>query len=169
MIDLEDNEFKILPIQEVLTPSYPDIRFLVQLEQDGFFVTPRSRVMEADLPKIAITYDHLLQRTPFAARLVEMLGLLEQYFLSPVDVEFTVQIPDPFAAPPVVKISLLQCRPQSSLKHTSYVHLPDDLSEEDIVFSSHFHCSARLPARYSLCCFRTSRKILCLADNGCAQ
>jgi hypothetical protein len=138
LIDLEQNEFKILPVQEVIASSYPEIRFLVQLEQDGAFVTPRSRVMEADLPKIAITYDHLLQRTPFAARLVELLGLLERFFLSPVDVEFTVHITDTFATPPDVKISLLQCRPQSSLKNTFSVQLPEDLDEENIVFSSHF-------------------------------
>lgn len=138
LIDLDQNEFKTLPIEDVITPAYPNIRFLVQIEQDGYFITPRSRVMEADLPKLAITFDHLLQRTPFAPRLAEMLRLLEQHFLSPVDVEFTVHIPDPFAFPPEVKISLLQCRPQSSLKATYHVRLPENLNKEDVVFSSHF-------------------------------
>jgi len=138
LIDLEHNEFKTLAVQDVITSAYPNIRFLVQIEQDGYFTTPRSRVMEADLPKLAITFDHLLQRTPFASRLSEMLRLLEQHFLSPMDVEFTVHIPDPAAFPPEMKISLLQCRPQSSLKATYHVLLPENLSREDIVFSSHF-------------------------------
>jgi hypothetical protein len=110
----------------------------VQLEQDGYLITPRSRVMESDLPSLAITFDQLLQRTPFAPRLAELLRLLEQHFLSPVDVEFTVQIPDPFAFAPEVKISLLQCRPQSSLISSRQVRLPEDLPKADIVFSSHF-------------------------------
>jgi hypothetical protein len=138
LIDLDANEMKTLPVQEVIASNYPPIRFLIQLEQDGYFTTPRSRVTESDLPKSAITYDYLLQRTPFAARLAKILQLLEQQFFSPVDVEFTLQIPDPLSYPHEVKISLLQCRPQSSLKNTYQVHLPENLNGEDIVFSSHF-------------------------------
>jgi hypothetical protein len=138
LIDLDANEIKTLPVQEVIASNYPPIRFLVQIEQDGYFTTPRSRVTESDLPKLAITYDHLLQRTAFATRLAKMLQLLEQQFFSPVDVEFTVQIPDPFSYPAEVKISLLQCRPQSSLKSTYQVYLPENLEDQDIIFSSHF-------------------------------
>ena len=138
LIDLDANEMKTLPVQEVIASNYPPIRFLIQLEQDGYFTTPRSRVTESDLPKAAITYDYLLQRTPFAARLAKILQLLEQQFFSPVDVEFTLQIPDPLSYPPEVKISLLQCRPQSSLKNTYQVHLPENLNDDEIVFSSHF-------------------------------
>lgn len=138
LIDLNHNDIKTLPVQDVITPAYPPIRFLVQLEQDGYFVTPRSRVMEADLPKLAITFDYLLQRTTFASRLAEMLKLIELNLLSPVDVEFTVHVSDPNAYPPEIKISLLQCRPQSSLKASYNVHLPEQVPEEDIVFSSHF-------------------------------
>ncbi len=64
----------------------------------------------------------------------KILQLLEQQFFSPVDVEFTLQIPDPLSYPPEVKISLLQCRPQSSLKNTYQVHLPENLNDDEIVF-----------------------------------
>jgi hypothetical protein len=138
LIDLDHNELMTLPVQEVISSAYPDIRFLVQIEQDGSFITPCSRVMEDDIPGLAITFDYLLQRTPFAARMAEMLRHLEQHFLTPVDVEFTVHIPDPSAFPPDVKISLLQCRPQSSLKTSCIAHPPENLSETDTVFSSHF-------------------------------
>jgi hypothetical protein len=138
LIDLERNEFKTLPITDVIDATYPEIRFLVQIEQDGYLITPRSRVLASDLPRLAITFEHLLQRTPFAARLSEMLHLLEQHFLSPVDVEFTVHIPDPSAFPSEVRISVLQCRPQSSLKTTRPVALPEDLDPGDVVFSSYF-------------------------------
>jgi len=82
LIDLEENNVKTLPVQDVITPAYPSLRFLVQIEQDGYLVTPRSRVMESDLPNLAITFDQLLQRTSFAPRLSELLRLLEQHFLS---------------------------------------------------------------------------------------
>jgi hypothetical protein len=53
-------------------------------------------------------------------------------------VEFTVHVSDPFALPPKIMISLLQCRPQSSFETTKQGHLPKELPESDTVFSSHF-------------------------------
>ncbi len=138
VIDLEENVVKTLPIAEVLSPQYPPIRYLVQIEQDGYFVTPRTRVMQSDLPRLAVTFDAMLQKTPFASLMSEALVLLEQHFHSAVDVEFTLRIPDPNASPPDVKISLLQCRPQSSFKATVKIKIPEGLAEEDIILSSHF-------------------------------
>ena len=46
--------------------------------------------------------------------------------------------PDWFATRPQVAISLLQGRPQSRLETSNQVHLPENLREEDTVFSSHF-------------------------------
>lgn len=138
LIDLEDNTLKTLPVSEVITPQYPPIRFLAQLERDGYFVTPLMRVMQSDIPTIAITFNHMLQRTPFVASVSEILHLLEQHCHNAVDVEFTVQIPDPSASPPTVKISLLQCRPQSRLQEAVDVPKPRDLASEDIAFSSSF-------------------------------
>jgi hypothetical protein len=138
LIDLQANAFRTLPVQEVLAAGYPEIRFLVQIEQDGYLVTPRSRILEADVPRLAVTFDYLLQRTPFPARLAELLRLLEQHLLSPVDVEFTVHVPEPGALSPEVHISLLQCRPQASLRSTQQVSLPENPDPEDIVFASRF-------------------------------
>jgi hypothetical protein len=138
VIDLQENTFKTLLAHEVLKANYPPLRFLVQIEQDGYFSSPRSRVMTDQIKLLAITFDGFLQRTPFATRLSQMLRLLEQHCLSAVDVEFTARILDPNASPPEVEICVLQCRPHSSLQVTERVHVPPDLALEDIVFSSHF-------------------------------
>jgi hypothetical protein len=138
VIDLQENTFKTLPAHEILAASYPPLRFLAQIEQDGYFATPRSRVMIDQIPQLAITFDELLRRTPFASLLSRMLHLLEQHCQSPVDVEFTARIPDPFAPTPEVEICLLQCRPQSSLQVAQKVQIPAELPVERIVFSSHF-------------------------------
>ncbi len=124
LIDLEENTFKTMPVQVVIKPNYPTLRYMAQIEQDGYFTTPRGRVMEAEIPRLAITYDELLRRTPFAFVLRNLLHLLEESYHGAVDMEFTVQIPDPRASQPQVKISLLQCRPQSTLKPTLPVMRP---------------------------------------------
>ena len=67
-----------------------------------------------------------------------MLRLLEEHYHSAVDMEFTVRIPDPFALPPQMQITLLQCRPQSMLKQTAAGKIPELLENEDIVFSTRF-------------------------------
>jgi len=121
-----------------LRPNYPVLRFVAQLERDGYIVTPRSRVMEDEISGLVITFDELLRRTSFAVTLSKMLRLLEEHYHSAVDLEFTVKIPDPFALPPQMQITLLQCRPQSLLKQTAAGKIPELLESDDILFSTRF-------------------------------
>lgn len=138
LIDLEENTVKELPIHQVLSPSYPPLRMIAQLEQDNFFITPRMRVQTADVPRLAITYQEFLSRTSFASLLSRMLTLLEKHFRTSVDIEFTLQLPDLNVLKPQVRISLLQCRPQSILKGSRPVHAPENLPEDQIIFSTRF-------------------------------
>jgi hypothetical protein len=82
-----------------------------------------------------LTCDELLRRTPLAKRLTKMLKILERCYHFPVDTEFTVQVLDPGGAQPEIKISLLQCRPQSHQKESD-VRLPQNLRPDRIVFST---------------------------------
>jgi hypothetical protein len=136
LIDLQDNTFKTLPVHEVLTPGYAPLRLIAQLEQDGYFITPRMLVQSADVPRLAVTFHEFLQRTSFAAMLSRLLRLLEKHFHTSVDVEFTIQIPDPRAIKPAIQVGLLQCRPQSYLKSTPPVHIPEHIPGENIIFST---------------------------------
>jgi hypothetical protein len=138
LIDLEENTFKTLPIEEVLSPRYPALPQMIQIHQDGYLSTPRSLVSPKDIPNAAITFDKLLSSTPFPGRLSAILKILEEHWHSPVDVEFTAQIPDPGQSPAEVKISLLQCRPLPRLQTAARARIPKNLPEEDIIFSSHF-------------------------------
>ncbi len=138
LIDLEENTFKTLPVRDVLHPNYPVLRFIAQVDRDGYLVTPRSRVMEDEVSSLVITFDELLRRTPFAATLSKMLRLLEEHYHNAVDMEFTVRVPDPYALPPQVQITLLQCRPQSILKEAQAGKIPDHMNKEDILFSTRF-------------------------------
>jgi hypothetical protein len=130
VIDLADNAFKSLAIHEVLTPRYPPLRLIAQLETDGFFITPRMRVAQNDLPNLALTFDGVLRRTNFASLLARMLRHLEAHYHNAVDVEFTVHIQEANTLQPQARISLLQCRPQSHLVDSQTVQLPEHLSAE---------------------------------------
>ena len=136
LIDLEDNAYKTSLIGEALDPDYPVLRYLVQADKGDYLATLRTKLDEGDTRKLVFTFDELLRRTQLAKRFKKMLHILEKNYQAPVDIEFTIQIVDPESTKPDIRISLLQCRPQSHLEE-SKVQLPQDLLQEDIVFSTH--------------------------------
>jgi hypothetical protein len=135
LIDLESNQFKTLPVHEVLDSHYPLLRYLAQLDQGGYLMPLRSAMLEGETNQLVLTFDELLRRTPLAERLKTMLNILEENYHAPVDTEFTVQVDNPGELQPEIHISLLQCRPQSQLIE-SEARLPQKLPQKDIIFSS---------------------------------
>jgi hypothetical protein len=136
LIDLDDNELKTLPVNEVISSRYPVLRYLVQVEQDGYLAPLRMVLRENNQQKLILTFEELLRRTPLAKTMSTMLQILEKNYSSPVDTEFTVHILNPSSPNPEIEISLLQCRPQSHLKE-SVVQLPEHLNKQDIIFRTH--------------------------------
>jgi hypothetical protein len=135
LIDLEANKFKTLPVQEVLTARYPGARYLAQVYQDGSLLPLRS-VIDGKHDQLIVTFDEMFRRTPLGDWMRKILRLLEAYYKSPVDTEFTIEINEGAGPKPGLEIILLQCRPQSHLKEI-VAHLPPALYPEDIVFSTH--------------------------------
>jgi hypothetical protein len=135
LIDLEDNLYRTLPVEEVLSPDYPVLRYLASVDRGGYLMPLRSKLVEAKTSQLVLTFDELFQRTPLAQRMRKMLNILETNYNSPIDTEFTVEVVDPMSLQPDVQISLLQCRPQSHLKE-SEATLPQNLREEDIIFAT---------------------------------
>jgi hypothetical protein len=135
LIDLEENQFKIMPVMDVLSSDYPALRYLAQIEQDGYLVPLRSKLVAGKNKNLVLTFDVLLRRTNMANLMHRMLKILEKNYKSPVDTEFTIHIQEPQSLKPSLTISLLQCRPQSHLKDT-VAHLPTTLFTEDIVLST---------------------------------
>jgi hypothetical protein len=135
VIDLEANAFRSLPVKDMLSARYPIMRYVAQIDQDGYLTAPRTNLV--DVNKLVVTFDELLRRTPFAARMREALRLLEENYNSPVDTEFTVEVVNPGEIKPEVHITLLQCRPQSHIESSQDAQLPQNLAESDIIFSTH--------------------------------
>ncbi len=135
LIDLKDNQMKTLPIHKVLTGNYPPLRYLAQVDQEGYFRSIRSRLVDAKPEQLILTFEDLLRRTPFAERMRHMLDVLENEYRSPVDVEFTAEVEENKGRPNV-KITLIQCRPLSYMKEENRVEFPQNLPPEDIIFSS---------------------------------
>jgi hypothetical protein len=136
LLNLESNHFETLPTHEVLDSRYPVLRYLAQLDKGGYLTPIRSALIDTqDAGELVLTFDGLLRRTFLPERMRRILNMLEKHYRLPVDMEFTLHIPNPRARQPDVHITILQCRPQSHTKG-SEANLPDDLRSEDIVFST---------------------------------
>lgn len=135
LINLETNKLETKPIHEVLYKRYPPLRYLAQLNWDGYLVPIRSAIFEGEVDRLVLTFDGLLQRTPLAELMRAILNLLEQKYKRPVDIEFAINITESLSDQPGVKIALLQCRPQSQAKESD-ARLPDNLNEDKIIFST---------------------------------
>ncbi len=134
LLDLEENALKTVPLQEVLDPRYPPLRYIAQIDEGGYLSAIRTSAI--DTRYAVVTFDEMLRRTPFAAYMREMLQLLETHYQAPVDTEFTVRVPDPYSVQPEIEITLLQCRPQSHMDAGEQTRIPEELLERDIVFST---------------------------------
>ena len=135
LIDLKDNSLKTLPIHDVLTGNYPPLRYLAQVDQEGYFRSIRSRLVDAKPSQLILTFEDLLRRTPFADRMRYLLNLLEKEYQSPVDVEFIADVSENNSKPEI-QLSLIQCRPLSYMKEDSQIDLPRNLYPEQTIFSS---------------------------------
>jgi hypothetical protein len=133
LIDLHDNQFKTLPVEEVVSNRYPPLRYIAQILNEDYLTSIRTNVL--DESSLVLTFDELFRRTSLAERFRELLGDLEDNYHSPVDTEFTLQLPDPHSNQAEVDICILQCRPQSHFKE-SKVHLPASVNPADVVFST---------------------------------
>jgi len=137
LIDLKKNAFTSLPIHDVLSADYPPLRYIAQVDEDGYFETLHSTIIE-DPGKLVLTFDVLLQRTPFAERMKTILKSLEQAYHSPVDVEFTASIGEDGRGHPQLCMTILQCRPQGQLIQTEVEKIPSSLPRDRILFSTDF-------------------------------
>lgn len=138
LIDLKANEFKVLPAKEILDEHYEPLRYIAQVDQDGYFSSLRSSVLEGSKNDLVITMEDFLKRTSFADDMRQILQILEANYQAPVDMEFTAEVKSTQAVKPEVTITILQCRPQSQLEMAAHVQVPVNLEEEDVIFSTQF-------------------------------
>jgi len=136
VINIKENKFETLPIQNVLTPRYPPLRYIAQMDQGDFLAPIRSSSLNGRLDQLVLTFQGVVQRTPLPNYLKSILAILEEHYRLPVDMEFAVYLTDLQQLQPKVEISILQCRPQAH-REGENVYLPEKISLEDIVFSTH--------------------------------
>ena len=168
LIDLKENKLKTLPIHQALKGDYPPLRYLAQVDQEGYFRSIRSRLVDGRPLALIMTFEDLLRRTPFAERMRYLLNVLEKEYESPVDVEFIADIVEDNSKPDV-KISIIQCRPLSYMKEGDRVNIPQNIAPENVVFSSSIMVTGGWLEEINYVLFVPPESYFSLASHGSPQ
>lgn len=135
LINLKADRFETLPVRQVLATDYPGLRYIAQIDQDGFFSSIHSKIVDAGPEQLILTFDDLMLRTPFAQQMQGLLQILEDEYRSAVDVEFTAEVVEKGNQPQLL-FTLIQCRPLTYFKDGKQNQITGGIAEEDKIFSS---------------------------------
>ncbi|NPA31660.1 MAG: hypothetical protein GXO37_06665 [Chloroflexi bacterium] len=137
LIDLSANAFRTLSIYDVVDRRYPALRFIFSLDAGGYITPLHSTFLPREkIYDLVVTFEEWLRRTPFADRMRRILHTLENAYQRPVDLEFTARLLNPQEPNPDVEITIVQCRPQSTLE-AQEAALPEHVPPEDVVIETH--------------------------------
>ena len=127
VVDLKDNQLKTVTLADLLAegPDPPGLHWAASLYHGGTLIEPASGLMGEPAEDLCLTFDRLIRRTPFATRLREQLGRLEDAYGTPVDVEYALVDNKPY---------LLQCRPQALAGPEAMIRLPSFIPTKEKLF-----------------------------------
>jgi predicted nucleotidyltransferase len=134
-INLETHKLETIPLSEILGQwgtAYPRLADIVSLHEDGLFKPLDKDRLPSESDDLAVTFDGLVSRSPFALELRSLLRLLEETLGVPVEIAF---------ASDGESLCLLGCRPLTMAQTARAAPIPRDLSKDRVVFSADRHVS----------------------------
>jgi len=141
VINLETNAFETLSIKELFKEAgyqIPGVHDIVSVYKDNHVSQPMGISVDLDRDEIVVTFDGLINRTPFVQQMRTMLNTLEETLGQPVDIEFASDGRDFY---------LLQCRPQSYSDRCQPAPIPKDIPHNNIIFTAEKYVSnGRVPS-----------------------
>lgn len=135
VLNLEENAIESVPVSEVINADFGGIGAIMSRELDGYVRPITRRPLKYNSQEMVVTFDRLLADREFIHIIRESMEILEKAYDRPVDIEFAGELLAVYPKPQV-KVSLLQCRPLSQRKQEEAQRIPDDIPEEDILFTA---------------------------------
>jgi hypothetical protein len=107
--------------------EHPDLFYAVSMDRDGHLAPPMFKTQDLNAGDPCLTFENLLEKTPFVQLAKKILSQIETAYGRPVDIEFAWE---------ENKFYLLQCRSLSTRKELERVKIPDDIPRERILFTA---------------------------------
>jgi len=140
VIDMESGSFETIALEDLFAacgPDIPGVEQIVSVADEGGVHRPYVIDWGARSARLVVTFEGLLEGTPFLARMRALLRLLREKTRGPVDIEFASDGKD---------LYLLQCRPQSFSEDATSAAIPADLPPGRVVFEARRYVSnGRVP------------------------
>lgn len=136
VIDMEANEFKTLPISDVLTPEFPFLRQIASIDKGDYLQDILSAGGLMGDERFVLTFNGLTKDRKFIKLMRTALMRLERVYKRPVDVEYAVEIIPNYPYPDY-KLHMLQCRPLSQREKEEQVTIPRNVPAQDTLFTSY--------------------------------
>lgn len=135
LINLEKNIFETVEIADLLKnygSFIPDGQQLFSIYLQDYVKRPFAFEIDYEHDELVLTFDGLINDTPFIKKLDAIQKLLQEKLGTAVDIEFACDGEDFY---------LLQCRPQSFGPDSAPAPIPKDISPKDIIFSARRYIS----------------------------
>ncbi len=134
LINLDKDRYETLPVSEVLNANSPELRFIAQINTDGYLRSIHSSMLDGKSSDLVLTFKELMLQTRFPDLMKEALQTLEREYQTPVDVEFTASVVNEERKPDL-SVAVIQCRPLAMMKE-GVNRLPKDIPPQDVIFSA---------------------------------
>ncbi len=133
LVDLVDNEFKTLPMDEVLTRKFPHVGLVAEIDKGDYLQPILSRASVKPGDDLVITFKKLLTESSFPELMKTALQSIESTYGLPVDTEFSIQVARKDGKTDF-NLNLLQCRPLSEKKVSQPADIPQDVPKQNLLF-----------------------------------
>jgi hypothetical protein len=137
VIDLQENSFKTLPMDEILKPDYPDIAIIASVDEGDYLQDIFAPGMLSNDDAFVLTFSTLTKDERFIKLMRTALRRLQETYGCPVDVEFAVEVARESTVPDY-RLHILQCRPLSQRAGDFAVKIPAYIADEDKLLSSNW-------------------------------
>jgi hypothetical protein len=137
VINLETNSFQTIDVEELFEKfgdEHPCPELIVSAEEDGLIkpLDSDKETLKSGKGNLFVTFDGLINRSPFLLQIRNLLRTLEEKLGTPVEIEF---------ASDGEQLYLLQCRPQTPGSTPQPVPIPEDISKDNLIFSANRYIS----------------------------
>jgi pyruvate, water dikinase len=135
LINFDTKTFETVNLEDLVREfggKYPGVENVFSILDHDMLKKPVKLLLNPETDKLVCTFAGLFDGTPFVHQTGQILKILEEKLGTPVDVEFAHDGEDYY---------LLQCRPQSYHEDELPAPIPQDVAEENVIFSANRNVS----------------------------
>jgi len=128
VLNLKSGQLESIPFTTLMQKSiHPDLYYAVSINQDGHLSPPMFKGQPIEPNKACLTFENLLTKTTLSKLMKKILRQLQESYGRPVDVEFAWDDEN---------LYILQCRTLSVSKDIGKVHIPNNIRQNQILFTN---------------------------------